>query len=338
MKMSIKRICSFLMMISMIFTFYLPVSAATRVDGFEAGSLYDHFHLGQSQDPDDLTVTPGDEIRIPLTADMFTYSDGKVPIYMEAITFSQLSRVRVRTRVRSGSSVLDYVQFDQDYFDGKPFIQSGGTTFSGKTAYISVKFAKEFVSVEDKDFAFSIYLSINGKPYYDELSIDLAGTMKVTTEQVDKSTERIDLSEGLVAEAEENIQGICLDLGSGLQVYTNMFEGQKYCGVAKVLEGVDAYLADRELTMLEIEEVDLPNLYTDIVMVYKVQSVGLNRPSTSVKIDKEADEIFYADRTYHVYDEDLRYIGVIGDSFPYSDYYFVTGERIAQFDALPVNQ
>lgn len=331
------RIIAYFITVLLALTICFPISAAaSRIDGYESGSLYDYFHLGQSQDPGNLIVYPGDEIRIPLTADLFTFSDGKVSAFMEAVNYGQLSRVRVRTQTREGSGVLDYVQFDTDTFPGRPFVQPGRTTFTGKTAYISVMFAKEFISVEDKRFSFSIYLSIDGKKY-EELVIDLEGTLQVVTIEVNKRNTHINLSDGFVAEATESVDNVCADLGAGVSVYVNMFKGQRYCGQAKILEGIDAYMNDLDLAKLELDDIELPDLYPAIDMIYKLQSVGLRRSSSKVKIDVER-KYYPSDRTYHVYDEDLRYLGVVEDALPYSSYYFVTSEKIPHFEALPVNQ
>lgn len=336
MKTATKRIITFLISILTALTVCLPVcAAASRIDGYEGGSLYDNFSLGQSQDPGHLLVRPGDEIRIPLTADMFTFSDGKVPVHMEAVTNSQLSRVKVRARHRSGSEVLDYVQFDKDSFAGKPFIQPGKLTRTGTTAYISVQFAKEFISVAAKDFSFLICLSINGE-WYEELSIRLEGTMQVDVVNVDKGTDAVNFSDGLVGNATGWVKNICVDLGAGVSVRTNMAKNRRYCGQAKILDGIDAYLSDRDLEALKVEGINLPELYPEIVMIFKLQTIGLKNSFSKVEIEKDGK--FFADRTYHVYGDDLRYLGTIGDTFPYSDYYFITYERFPQLDALPINQ
>lgn len=303
----------------------LPVNAITYVaNGYAGGSLYDHFDLGQSMDPHDLEMYPEEEIRIPLTADMFTYRDGHVPINMEAMTFNQLERVKVRTLSRAGSQALDYVQFDQDSFGGQPFIRPGGTTYTGTTTYISVIFAREFISTKDVDFDFTIYLSIDGKPYENELSIDLSGKLLVETQQLYRSDDYVNLGDGLVAEAQEFIPNIEVDLGNGVTMTTSMTQGKRYCGTAKVLEGHSGKVSEYDLVRMGIE---LPELYPEIAGIYQIRTIGLSRNSSKVRINDNGIG-------YHVYGSDFAYLGTTADILPYSDHYFVTTKRVPQFDAF----
>lgn len=305
----------------------MPVHAGSRrsiIDGYAGGSLYDNFSLGQSGDPHDLVVMSGDEIRIPLTADLFTFSDGKVPINNEAVSSGQLARVHVRTRMRVGSQALDFVQFDSDFFDNKPFIRPGGTAPTGMTSYISVVFAKEFVSVEDVDFDFLVYLVVDGIPYDDKLGIHITGTLCVETETVYKGIDYVDMSNGHVIEATETVNDIRADLGNGLTAQTNMVKDKKYFGVCKILDGRSGYIDELDLLKMDIE---LPELYPGIAGVYKLQTIGLDRPATIIHIDDKMGN-------YHVYGEDFAYLGMSTDDLPYSNHYFLTTKRIPEFDAF----
>lgn len=325
-----RTIISFVMVVFILTSFTLPVSAkVSKVDGYNDGSLYDNFYLGQSGDPSNLEMWPGEEIRIPLTADLFTFKDGKIPISNEALTYGQLSRVRVRTRVRAGSETLDYVQFDQEAFDGRPFIRPGGTTPTSTTTYISVIFAREFASTKDVPFDFTIYLSVDNRPYDDDLSITLAGELKVETTEVYKDTTYVDLSEGMVAHAMESVSNVCADLGTGVEAYVNMTSGSKYYGTAKFL---DVYSGDIDKLNLIKIDMDLPDVYPRIAGVYKLNSIGLNRPSTKVKLEVERSK-----GVYYIYGEDLTYLGTNKDDLPFSKYYFITYERMPEFDSLPQN-
>ena len=324
------RMFSLLLALIIMVGIPVPASAAgSKVNGYDKGSLEDHFHLGQSMDPNCLEVRPGDEIRIPLTADMFTFSDGKVAINNEATTFNELSKVRVRAEIRRGRAVLDYIQLDTDIFAGKPFITANGTTPSGKTAYISVMFAEDFVSVEDKDFDMTIYLRINGTSYREDLSIDLSGTMVTDVFELTAGTDYVNISDNMVVKAAEDIRGIELDLDNGVSVFANLKEGSKYCGTSKIVEGYSGEITESQLEMVGIDI--QPDLYGDIVCVYKLSTVNLDGVRTKVRLDI-GDNAPQAE--YHVYGEDFTYLGTTSGELKYSGLYFLARQRLPQVELL----
>lgn len=301
---------------------YLPTSASTsQVDGYSGNgmTLDELFGYGQSGNPQNLEVYPGEEVRIPLTADMFTFKDGKVPIKKETISLNQMAKVKVRTKIRAGSKALDYVQLDRDTFAGKPFIS--GTKPSGATAYISVMFAKEFVSIEDQDFEFDVYLMVN-KRTYDELSITLAGTMLTEIIEVyGEEYDYVDLSSGIVMEMMETQRNTEIDVGHGIRLYATMYKGQKYYGNVKLLEAKDTVID--ELNVFKLGD-ELPELYQDVACVYRMDTVGFGRTVKYVKFNEEQE--------MHVYGEELSYLGTTAEELPYSNYYFMSYNRLAQLE------
>jgi len=270
-------------------------------------TLEDMFPLGQSGDYSSLEVCAGDEIRIPLTADMFTWSNGRTPLPMEAVKTQDLtrSRVKVGTKLQSGNITLDYVQLETDVFSGKPFFHPGTTTRTGRTAYISVMLAEEFVSVEDKDFSFDIFLTVDGKSR-ERLSITVSGTMKVDVETVDSDTGRVYTSDGLVVEATEHVKGLKMEIGHDVIITKTLFEGQKYYATCDIKSPYDPGF-----------EEEFPEIYPALEFVYKLNTVNMNRGKSEVSLSN-------LEKVYFVYGDDMRYLGKSTEVLPFSEYYFMS--------------
>lgn len=292
-----------------------------HIDGFlgEFG-LEKVFSLGQSGDYTNLEVRAGDEIRIPLTADMFSWSDDRTPLPREAITTTDLRKgpVTVGTRTQSGNITLDYVQFDTDVFSGKPFYLPGTATRTGKTAYISIMLAEDFVSVKDKDFSIDLFMRIDGK---DTHYFTVSGTMMVDLVEIGGEDNDVFLGGGLVAEATSFAKDVSFDLDNGITIKKNAVEGQRYYGISKMKHPYDHGFEE------EFAE-KFPAIYPSLEFVYKLQTVNMRSGSCKVTLSP-------GDTLYHVYGEDMRYLGTSKDELPYSDYYFMALEQIPTLEMTP---
>ncbi|WRS28718.1 hypothetical protein U6B65_06180 [Oscillospiraceae bacterium MB08-C2-2] len=289
-------------------------SSFGRIDGFsEEHTLEEVFSLGQSGDYDDLEVRPGDEIRIPLTADMFTWSTGRTPLPLETLRMSEAKRdIRVRTRKQAGSVTLDYVQLETDVFAGKPFFAAGSTSKTGKTTYISVMFAEEFVSTKDQNFVYDIDLLIDGKTN-ENYTITLTGKMMVDLMEFDAGTDYIYMAEGIVAEATDSVRGVSFDLGQGVVVKKNTQEGKKYYATCSIKYPYDAGF-----------EEDFPEVYPVMDFVYALKTVNMREGGGGqVTLTPPGDVEFY-----YVYGDDMRYLGTSKETLPFSEYYFMCKEKV----------
>lgn len=290
-----------------------------RADGIsDLYQLEDMFSLGQSDDYSNLQVYAGDEIRIPLTADMFTWSDGRTPLPKEAVSTQQLinSKVRVGTKIQAGNITLDYVQLDTDVFPGKPFYYPGSTTKTGRTAYISVMLAEEFVSVEDKDFSVDIWLRIDNKSDK-TMTITLDGTMLVRTQEVYNDEESMDTSDGIVVEAMESVRDFKMEIGQGITITKNLTNGKKYYATAQVKHPYDAGFED-----------DFPDIYPALEFVYKLNTVNMRSGNSKVNLNISVDE------PYFVYGEDMSYLGRSNEELPFSEYYFMSLMELPTLEGL----
>ena len=322
-KRSILLVLALLMVASMS-CFMGFAAEASRVDGFSGGgpSLATLFSLGQAGDPDNMEVRAGDEIRIPLTADMFTWSDGRIPIPMTALTTGDLRGVRVGTRVQAGRIALDYVQFDTDVFSGTPFFVSGTFNPTGRTAYISIMLAEELVSLEDQPFSFDVFLRANGEEI---VLFTVSGTMVVDVVTFSGDGSEVAIFDGSVAEAEDPSKNVVFDLGNGLTLKKNTTVGKRYYGTCQIKYPYDPGFEE------DFAEA-FPIIYPSLEFVYQLHTINMRAGAVSkVTIVPPDDDPV----VYHVYGDDMSYLGTTKEELPYSDYYFMTTELIPTFEMQP---
>lgn len=333
-----KRMRPVAVIISALLTFAITsncVSAGSsrgKIDGFSGErSLEEMFSLGQSGSPFyssdstencyEIEARPGEEIRIPLTADMFTWSSGKNPLPMEAVKVKDLvsSRVKVKAAKQSGVAALDYIQIDSDTFNGRPFHPPGAMyPMTGKTACISIMLASELKSVKEQDFQYDIYLSVGGgrdAEQSENMKITLYGTLKNPEYEIYATGGNVDLSDGTVAVAEEFVPNVEIDAGNGVTINRTMIKGKKYYATSAIKNASDGGL-----------DMDYPDIYPGIKMVYRLNTVNMKYGRCLVTIDTKDENVYF------VYNDQMEYIGKSNEQLPYSDMYFMSDKEIPTFD------
>lgn len=239
---------------------------------------------------DNLSVTGGDEVTLEFNSDFFLWEKGK-PLPAEWLTTGQIRNGRVAVKMLSGynSNVVDSVDIRYD---------------SGR-AYVRIKFIERFVSTKDRDFRFSVALTVDGRVERDTEAL-VEGTMANEYIEVYRDTDYVDLSYGDIAEAMESISRIEVDLGNGVSIFTRMVGGKLYYGAAT--------------TDMDNRDYELMERYPEIDMVYTLSTVGLNSTGNTVKIDLPG--------RYYVYDRNLNYIGTTAERLSYSTKYYITTRQI----------
>lgn len=334
MNRAIRQVVVFIVLFSLAMSCTVTAHASSRerIDGVSGDvTLADAYTLGQSSSPYysgertdspwEISVTPGEEIRIPLTADMFTWSNDRTPLPGEAILLNELtrSRVSVRTRRQAGAEALDYVQLDRDRFAGEPFFAPGTSIKrTGTTAYISVMFAKEFHSVVPLEFEFDIYLLVGGKQH-PEMKLTLQGELSNPTISLWEGADWVNLADGTVAHAQANLSKVSMRAGNGVTIQRHMLRGEKYYATTKVMP---ATIPDFE--------VNFPFAYPSVIAAYQLNGVNLQYGS-KVKIDPKVIDKDWTGK-YYVYNEDMEYLGTTADALYYSEYYFLSTEEIDTFE------
>lgn len=295
-------------------------TSASNIEGFAEGAdLENLYNVGQEGLPKELTVQPGDEIKIPLTADMFVWDDGRNPLPDEAITLRELrrSKVKVRTRLREGSKVLDYVQLNTDTFD-YDFFSPGEAVRTGKTAYISVKFTDKLLSVEDVKFDFDVSLTVDGNMREDRV-ITLYGEVTPAKIYINTGDDYVDISDGTVVEADDNIRGVKVNMGKGITATRNFSKGQKSYGTVGYIDA----------TFLKREE--YAEIYPIVHGVYELKTINMNVINKGVKIEPYLNPEKPEIKEFFVYGEDMQYLGKTTETVAFSNYYILTTEEIPTF-------
>ena len=235
-----------------------------------------------------LSAKPGQEMKIYLTANMFVDNTGaRITTESTHISRNQIRAARIALR-RSTSR-------------GSKAFKSVSLSYDKVGAYISVKLVDEFVSLNDLDFATTVYLTVNGNRR-NATSVTVAGTLAADVVEVYGDDDYVDLSGGRVAEAVERVSRIEVDLGNDLTIFTSMVRGRKYYGTTTLsLTAADSRLMDK---------------YPSVQDVYTLKTINLKPPGNAVYIDRGT--------RMHVYGADGAYLGTTGQMLPYSTKYYVS--------------
>jgi hypothetical protein len=324
-----RKIASMLLAIVLIIGLPLGVTANTvdnadKITGFGARSF-----ISRARDLEDITIRPGDIIRIPFTADMFTWSSGKKytditvdedytgdqasvittstgrKYISHVVSKSQLSRNKVKVHVRrsKGSSIFEGVTLDEDAFTA--------IDTKNKTAYIKLQAKKELTNLNEREFEIEFYISIDGTRSKEIITV--SGTLEPNTVGTGNSIEYLDISDGSVIEADANLRNVTIQIGENVYIQSRLTKGRKYYAVAK----------DSDLDKISTENF---RKY-DIVSGYNLTYIGFSETAANVRITGLG-------AVYYVYDGDFGYLGTTRDSLPLKKSYIVAEKKIAPIPAV----
>lgn len=311
--LTVKRFCTFLLGALLSLWMAVPgVAAAPQRIGSLHPQFADHLFLvtldGEALPPEELTnltVYAGSELRVYLQgqedARLF-YDQNGAPLLAADISLSRLRAARIAVYHNAdGSSV--------------PVVESVELLYGVKTAQlpsaspcVSIRFASEFASVEAVPFAVTVGLSMAGIPQ-EGTEFTVSGTMEIKEQIVTASEPAVDISDGSVAVAGEDIGTVRVTVGQGVTIDARFTEGEKYYGVAHL--------------ELDSSAANTPSLATGVVRVYSLDTINLAGPHSRVEID--------SDVTLHVYDEDGAYLGTTRDRLPCTGMYYLSNRKMAHF-------
>lgn len=266
------------------------MGAISFAASYKAGDQVNPLAGGGTIDMETLHPYSEPEYKIDLTYGLFS---GDLPTGKAAgdkMTAADLrnSKLTVRTKVAEGTKAIKSVDIDTS------------------NSQVRVKWADELVGVGEVKFDFIVYLSVDNKRR-DNLGVTFVGTLENELTEVHADDDYIDLSEGQVAEAEEFVPKVEVDLGNGVSVFTKLFKGKKYYGTASRV--VD-----------ESDDVVLTK-YPDVDNIITLKTVGLNSTGDIVKLGVD-----YSD--YYVYDAGMQYLGQATDMLPFSAKYYLANQKL----------
>jgi len=286
-----KKTLSILLVLVLTLCTAIPTLASgseKRINGM-TGSLTMGYHgdtwLGEINPQENRTVY------IPLTDSMFAWDGDHNVATPGNLTGAQIRNARLTARSNANRNVVSDI------------------SINSRESRIEVTFAPELVKVKEIEFDFEVYLTVNGHSYRNN-GISFSGTFANPVVEVYANDEIVDISDGTVAEAQEYIKSLDLEIGHGVTVKTRLSKDMRVYGTTtRTPDDAD-------------EDMFKENPAIDGVIT--MQTVGLDRSTNTVSLDGEY-------RNYHIYDADLAYLGVGRDALPFASKYYLATE-IIEFD------
>lgn len=233
-------------------------------------------------------VMAGDEYLIHFSPQFFEW-DGNIPA---KVTLTNIrGKISLRQTGTASSRVFDVVEL---------------ASYKGE-AVVRIKFRENLLSTKPIDFKTKLYLNVKGKRH-DDSGLELSGTFgDMEPEEYYSEDREIDISDGLICIAKENMNQVKVYIGDGVTLTVpHIRKNAKFYGTVSM--NFDKY--DEEM----IEK------YPDIVEVYKLYTLGLNGAGVKVDIDTY--------NGFHIYDKDLNYLGQSTRKLDYSETYYLAASML----------
>ena len=239
---------------------------------------------------------PEDEIIIPILASGFKNGDGADIVWDDVNgygpTVQQLKSNKIRPVIKNNKSnvIRDY---EFVAYTPKPSVPA--------RAALRIRYVKELVSTEERQFNYDIYLYLSNQRYDFELRYD--GMLSNPIIEV-YTNDYVNLEHGEIAKCYYSTDEIQVHLGHGVDLYSDMVYGEKYYGTAK-LEG-------------NTSQNIITSNYPEITSVYSLQTINLKTHGDLVKFR------WYEGDTRYVYNIRGEYLGTTADRLPYSRVYYLS--------------
>lgn len=243
----------------------------------------------------DLKPTAGSELKIYLTSNLFVDKNS-----VNLATTAAPNTYLTKSQIRAGK-----ITIKRTTSKGKAVIDSFGIKYDKKGAYIGVEFVEPYASIKETEFSGTYYLYVNDKRI-DSTKLTIAGTLENEIIEVDRDTEYVDLSEGVVAEAVDSATKVELYLGEELTVLANLRKGKKYYATCTTEP------SDQDLDVME--------KYPDIVEVYTLTTINLAPTGNVATFDTDQ---------YYAYDATGKYLGTTSKRLPFSQKYYLSETKYA---------
>ena len=294
-----KRCFALLLVLSLVVVLALPVYAADiKIAGineafFAGGDMQAAAEKITGEQLTDLSLYAGGKIVVRLPAALFTDNQGiefNLATGQEYVTDAQISagKVKLHKAFAHGSDLVESIDLVKTGNEGSPVA-------------IVIYMQQEFVSIAERDFECNLMLSIGGKRQ-PATAFKVAGKMTFKKIALNADASYVNLSDGTVAEAQEYIRKIEVDLGNGITITTNMFQDKKYYGTARPSDFGDGVVN-----------------YDEIQAVYTLHTVNLKSAGNNVRIKWDGEA--------WVCNAEGQYIGTTDQALPYSSCYYICNNR-----------
>lgn len=256
-----------------------------------ATGIFGALQLNGTQIPsaDGLDIVCGDQLTVNFDSSFFEWD--VAPSTTAYLTKSNIKAGKVDVRIlkSKNSDVVDSAEIRYD----------------NGNAYLQVFFVEDFVSTKSKDFEVDVVLTVN-KKYIKDTALTISGTIENEIVDVYEDDDYVDLSGGQVADAQDSVKNIDIEIGDGVTVHARMSKGKLYYGVATM-----------DLSSSDEDTIDK---YPEIEYVITLNTIGLNSSSNTVSLD-------YGSKL-HVYNSNMEYLGTTDEKLPYSTKYYLSTREL----------
>lgn len=306
-----KRIYAVLLALLMVLFLTVPAIAATprKIKTLHpdfAGCLYLAELDGSSvAGLDALTVAPGSQLRIYLIGQgedqSLFFDQDDMPIPAADVSVSRLRAAQVSLSRPKGKDARAIQSVEFGYT---------AKTSSLPTAcpYIEITFAADTASVKDIPFAYTLTLSMAGE-VQEQTALEITGIIMPQQREVTAADTEVDIQDGALLVAREDVRGISVIIGEGISITANLKAGERYYGVATI----------------DTEEVFAAAAGTpgEVLKIYSLQTVNLDRAPNKVRFESEL--------LLYVYGADGAYLGTTDTPVAYSEQYYLTNRKAEVF-------
>ena len=295
----IKKLSSLVVAVALILSVSVIGYAAPSISSIEEGVFVnsleykeDAYQPGAVVSYVDGDYAPGAKIAIYLNPEKFVGTDlDFTPENGMSIRDLERAGVGIRTSGGKNSNLIKSTSFKEQQLNGKP------------VAYIEVELIGTYTEVDTREFETVITLLLNKQRTQ---TVTVGGTLANTSDYIESGDSYVDLSDGSVVEAMDNIQDVEVYTGNNVTLFTRMFKGKQYYAVSN-LNPVNT-------------DYDLMEKYPAIQMTVTLETRGFSGTHPEVKID--LGENFYA------YAADGTYLGRTSERLAFSDKYYLATEKI----------
>ena len=242
---------------------------------------------------DTSSVQPGRVLDFPLTADMFLWA-GTPGAAGDPVTLAQLrqNNVTVTHSIRQ-SQVLEAVTLSTVIYGGQ------------STAAVRVEFAEEFANVNSREFEITIHLML-GNVRSDDSRITLRGDFENEEVTVSAGDNFVNISDGRVIVARDNISNLEIYLGSGVTIFTRVVSGQRYYANAR------AGIINADMPMIE--------RHPAIQHAVRLRTAGIVPLFTRVALRDIGN--------YYVYNASGEFLGRSSELLQFANLFYLSSERL----------
>ena len=251
----------------------------------------------------DIYVSPGDEIRINLTAGMFAVQDPPSDMAsMSGVALGALTtgRIGISHTLQSGGNMASSISL-------------GGNAYQ---SWISIRFIDSIFAENaihhNRRFSYTISLT-SASPSRTVSLIRITGTMQGEVVEIDSGRDlQVDASNGLGVRATGTVQSVEFYLGNGVTITRSLARGRYYFG--------------RAITDLRSVDHDVLDRYEGVSHVIRLETVGLRASGNAVRFDLPD--------VYYVYNSFGLFLGRSNARLPWWSTYYLSTTRYQYLSGL----